>query len=60
MILTPISLVVEAVRDFITKPELVGVTAEISGNAVTIRAPPEYVDEVSRKNWNSFWKLGYA
>jgi hypothetical protein len=60
MILTPISKVVEAVRDFVTKPEVVGAMVEISGDAVTIRAPPEFVDEVTRKNWDSFWKLGYA
>jgi len=60
MILTPISKVVEAVRDFVTKPEVVGTMVEISGDTVTVRAPPAPVDEVTRKNWESFWKLGYA
>lgn len=60
MILTPISVVLEAVKEFVTQPEITGVTAEISGPKFTIRDPPEYVDEITVKNFDTFWSLGYA
>jgi hypothetical protein len=60
MILTPISVAVDAVREFMTKPELTGATAEVSGEKFTLRSPPEYVDEITRKNMDAFWSLGYA
>ena len=60
MILTPISVAVDAVREFVTKPELTGSTAEISGDKFTLRSPPEFVDEITKKNFDTFWSLGYA
>jgi NAD(P)-dependent dehydrogenase (short-subunit alcohol dehydrogenase family) len=60
MTLTPISLAVDAVRELATNTQLMGVTAEISGNKYTFREQPEWVDEISRTNFEQFWKLGYA
>lgn len=60
MILTPISVAVDAVREFVTNHELTGTTAEISGDKFTFRSPPEYVDNITKKNFDSFWALGYA
>jgi hypothetical protein len=60
MILTPISTAVKAVDNFVAKPELSGIIAEISGEEFTFRSPPEYVDEMTRKNFEMFETLGYA
>ena len=60
MILTPISTAVKAVESFVTKPELSGIIAEISGDDFTYRQPPEYVDSITKKNLDMFWQLGYA
>lgn len=60
MTLTPMSVAVDAVREFVTKPQMTGVTAEISGEQFTIREPPEWVDEITKKNFDTFWSLGYA
>jgi hypothetical protein len=60
MILTSISVVLDVVRAFVSKPQITGVTAEISGPKFTIRDPPEYVDEMTAKNFDAFWNLGYA
>jgi len=60
MELTPIELVVQAVRDFIADPDITGATAEISGEKITMRESPEYVDDATRKNMDAFWSLGYA
>jgi len=60
MLLTPMSVAIDAIREFVTNPKLSGVTAEISGEKFTIREPPEMVDEMTRKNFDTFWSLGYA
>jgi hypothetical protein len=60
MILTPMSVAIDAIREFITKPEMTGSTAEISGSAFTLRTAPEFVDDITRKNFDTFWSLGYA
>ena len=39
---------------------MTGVTAEISGEKYTIREPPELLDDITRKNFDAFWALGYA
>jgi len=60
MHLTPISVAVDAIREFTTKPEMTGTIAEISGEKFTLRSPPDYVDEITKKNMDTFWSLGYA
>ncbi|PKS08039.1 hypothetical protein jhhlp_006651 [Lomentospora prolificans] len=60
MIVTPMSTLTKGVAQFIADPSLNGQVAEIHGDSVTIRAPPDYVDEDSRKNLETFWNLGYA
>jgi NAD(P)-dependent dehydrogenase (short-subunit alcohol dehydrogenase family) len=60
MILTPMSTAVDAVEEFVTNTKLTGEIAEISGEKFTFRAPPDYVDEDSAKNLETFWRLGYA
>lgn len=58
MILTPVSTAVNAVNEFVTKTDLSGIVAEISGDNFTFRDPPEFVDEDTAKNIEMFWKLG--
>jgi len=60
MILTPMSVAVDAIREFVSKPELTGSTAEISGDKFTLRTQPEFVDGITVKNFDTFWSLGYA
>ncbi|KAL3426635.1 hypothetical protein PVAG01_00144 [Phlyctema vagabunda] len=60
MIITPMSTIVAAVEEFVSKPEHNGIIAEISGDRFTFRDPPEYVDENTGKNIENFWQLGYA
>jgi hypothetical protein len=60
MLLTPMSVAIDAIREFVMNQKLSGVTAEISGQKFTIREPPELVDEMTRKNFETFWSLGYA
>lgn len=60
MILTPVSTAVKAVQNFVSKPELSGIIAEISGDDFTFRPHPEYVDAMTKSNLDMFGKLGYA
>ncbi len=60
MLLTPMSVAIDAIRVFVANQSMTGVTAEISGEKFTIRDPPELVDELTRKNFETFWSLGYA
>jgi hypothetical protein len=60
MNLTPMSTLLNSVKDFCFDTSLTGVTAEISGQRGTHRKPPEYVDEITRDNMEMFVKLGYA
>lgn len=60
MILTPVSTAVDAVREFMKRPEVTGVVAEISERKFTFRPPPEFVDESTGQNLETFWRLGYA
>lgn len=60
MILTPMSVAIDAIREFMSKSSLTGATAEVSGEKFSIREPPEYVDDITRHNLDAFWKLGYA
>jgi hypothetical protein len=57
---TPMSTAIKAVQEFLINPQLTGRTAEISGNKFTFREPPEYVDEITKLNFDAFWALGYA
>jgi len=60
MLLTPMSVAIDAVREFVSNPSMTGMTAEISGEKFSIRDPPEMIDELTRKNFDTFWSLGYA
>ncbi|KAF4634320.1 hypothetical protein G7Y89_g3784 [Cudoniella acicularis] len=60
MQITPMSTALEAVGEFLAKPELTGRIAEVSGDKFTLREAPEYVDEMTRKNLDTFTALGYA
>lgn len=60
MIVTPMSTLVEGVARFISDPSLNGQVAEIHGDSVTIREPPEYVDKDTKTNLDTFWNLGFA
>jgi hypothetical protein len=54
------STAINAVQEFLSNPQLTGRTAEISGDKITFRDPPEYVDEITRHNIATFWNMGYA
>jgi hypothetical protein len=60
MTVTPIETLVRGVDQFLADPSLSAAVAEIHGDQVTIRLPHEYVDEDSKNNIETFWKLGYA
>ncbi|SPO07180.1 probable short chain dehydrogenase/reductase [Cephalotrichum gorgonifer] len=60
MIITPMSTLTAGVARLIADPSLTGQVAEIHGESVTPRLPPDYVDEDSRKNLETFWNLGFA
>lgn len=60
MTVTPMSTLTKGVASLIADPSLNGQIFEIHGESVTPRVQPEYVDEDSRKNLETFWNLGYA
>lgn len=60
MTITPMSTLISAIQEFATNESLSGIIAEVSGEKFTIRSPPEFVDEISKKNLDAFWALGYA
>jgi hypothetical protein len=60
MTLTPMSTVVHTVRELVTNTELTGALVEISGDQFTFREQPDWVDEISKSNFEQFWALGYA
>lgn len=60
MIVTPMSTLTGGVARLLADPSLNGQVFEIHGDSATPRPPPDYVDEDSRKNIETFWRLGYA
>lgn len=60
MIITPMSTLISGVAQLISDPVLSGAVAEIHGTNVTLREAHEFVDEDSKKNFDTFWSLGYA
>lgn len=60
MVVTPMETLIRGVDQFLADPSLSGTVAEIHGDKVTMRPPHEYVDEESRQNIETFWRLGYA
>ncbi|KAJ5887743.1 hypothetical protein N7495_007784 [Penicillium taxi] len=60
MILTPMSTAINSVAQFIEDESLSGKIAELHGEHVTFAEPPDFVDEDTRKNLQSFWNLGHA
>lgn len=47
-------------ENFVARPELSGVIAEISGEEFTFRSHPECVDEMTRSSLEMFETLGYV
>jgi hypothetical protein len=60
MIVTPMETLIRGVDQFLADPTVSGAVAEVHGDKVTIRPPHEFVDEDSRRNIETFSKLGYA
>ncbi|KAK3305568.1 uncharacterized protein B0T15DRAFT_202112 [Chaetomium strumarium] len=60
MVVTPMETLIRGVDQFLADPSVSGAVAEIHGDKVTIRPPHEFVDEESRQNIETFWRLGYA
>ena len=60
MITTPMETAVKAVAHLVGDPSLTGKVAELHGEHVTFAEQPEYVDDDTRANIDTFWKLGYA
>lgn len=60
MKLTPMSTLLNAVKDFCLDTTLTGVTAEISWDKATHRKHPDFVDEITKENLEMFIKLGHA
>lgn len=60
MKLTPMTTLLNAVKDFCLDTTLTGVTAEISGDKAHHRNHPAYVDEITKENLEMFIKLGHA
>ncbi|BCR89693.1 putative short chain dehydrogenase/reductase [Aspergillus chevalieri] len=60
MILTPMSTATKAAEQFVDDSSLTGNVAELHGEHVTFAEPPEYVDEDTKTNIETFAKLGYA
>ncbi|KAI0121858.1 NAD(P)-binding protein [Daldinia grandis] len=60
MIVTPQETLIKGIAQLIGDPKINGAVAEIHGDSVTLRPPPEYVDEATHANLETFWKLGVA
>ncbi|KAI1136486.1 NAD(P)-binding protein [Hypoxylon sp. FL0543] len=60
MIITPHSTLIKGVAQLVGDPSISGNVAEIHGEQVTLRPHHEYVDEATRANMETFWKLGFA
>ncbi|KAK6952791.1 hypothetical protein Daesc_005085 [Daldinia eschscholtzii] len=60
MIVTPQETLVKGIAQLVGDPNITGAVAEIHGDNVTMRPPPEYVDEATHANLETFWKLGVA
>lgn len=55
MKLTPMSVAIDAISEFLSNPELMGCTAECSGERFTLREAPEWIDEITKENIEMFW-----
>lgn len=60
MILTPMETAIKGVERLVGDPSVTGKMAELHGEQVTFAEAPEYVDEDTGRNIETFWKLGYA
>ncbi|CAG8958597.1 hypothetical protein HYFRA_00009914, partial [Hymenoscyphus fraxineus] len=52
---TPMSVAMDAIVEFLSKPLLTGRVAEISGDRFTFREAPEWVDAITKENSDAFW-----
>lgn len=59
MVLTPMSTAQQAVAR-LAADESTGKIAELHGDHVTFAESPDYADEDTRRNIETFWSLGYA
>ncbi|CAG8974777.1 hypothetical protein HYALB_00000389 [Hymenoscyphus albidus] len=55
MKITPMSVAMDAIVEFLIKPILTGRVAEISGDRFTFREAPEWVDAITKENSEAFW-----
>jgi len=60
MKLTPMTTLLNAVKDFCLDTTLTGVTAEISGDKAHHRKHPDFVDRITKENLEMFVTLGHA
>ncbi len=60
MTVTPMETLIRGVDQFLADPSISGAVAEIHGEKVSIRPPHDYVDDDSKNNIETFWRLGYA
>ncbi|KAI1370531.1 NAD(P)-binding protein [Hypoxylon crocopeplum] len=60
MIVTPKSTLVKGVAQLVGDPSISGTVAEIHGESVTLRVHHDYVDDDTKANLETFWKLGFA
>ena len=57
---TPMATLVRGIAQLLGDTSTTGAVAEIHGDRVTLRPPPDYVDDDTRRNLENFWNLGYA
>ncbi|KAI1103034.1 NAD(P)-binding protein [Jackrogersella minutella] len=60
MIITPHSTLIRGISQLVGDPTISGTVAEIHGDKVTLRPHHDYVDDDTKANLETFWKLGYA
>ncbi|KAI2616856.1 NAD(P)-binding protein [Hypoxylon sp. NC1633] len=60
MIITPKSTLIKAVAQLVGDPSISGYVAEIHGDSVTLRPGLDFVDDDTKANIESFWKIGHA
>ncbi|KAI1385447.1 NAD(P)-binding protein [Hypoxylon trugodes] len=60
MVVTPKSTLIKGVSQLIGDRTISGMVAEIHSDNVTLRHHHDYVDEDTKNNLETFWRLGYA
>lgn len=60
MEMTPMSTVLRGFAKLLEDRTLTGQVAETSGDEVTLRHPPDYVDVITRKNFEKYTEMGIS